>query len=117
MASSSSRMSLASSRAVALVLSSARSAASGAAMSLPRLAERLVDARPIACPGLPGDDGGYLLAADLVEVEVYLLGSPKRGRFRGLHRSHASLGQWPGVPVPCPAGQNGCQTGDGQKHG
>ena len=33
---------------------------------------------------LPGDDGGYVLGADLVEVEVYLVGFPERWRRRNL---------------------------------
>src|SRR6266702_3922521 len=83
MASSSSRMSLASSRAMVLVLISARSAASGTAMSLPCLAECLMDAAGLAPdPVLAGDDGGYVLGTHRVEVEVYLLGSPQRSRLR-----------------------------------
>src|SRR5215472_7209485 len=80
MASSSSRMSLASSRAIALVLSSTRSAASGAVTSLPRLV-------------LPSDDGG----AHFVEVEMYLLRSPQRPSLRGPQHPRVAPDQGPGV--------------------
>ena len=76
-------MSLASSRAIAPVLSSTRSAASGTAMSLPRLAERLAEAAGLTADQvLAGDDGGHVLGAHSVEVEVYLLGSPQRSSVR-----------------------------------
>jgi hypothetical protein len=55
----------ASSRAIALVLISARPAASGAAMSSPRFV-------------VPGDDGGHVLGAYPVEVHMYLTGPPER---------------------------------------
>src|SRR5262245_33534741 len=110
MVSSSSRMPLASSRAMARVLSSARSAASGTVMSLPRLAERLVDGAGLTeGPVVPGDDGGDALGADGVEVKVYLLGSAQRPRLRRLYCPSRPPGQRPSVLVPYPAAQDGCQ--------
>src|SRR5262249_36922477 len=103
MASSSSRMSLVSSRAIALVLSLARLAGWGAAMSLP-------------CLVLPGDDGGHVLGGHSVEVKMYLLGSAQRlpGAWQ---RPRTPLGQRPGAHRSHPVGQNGCRARDHQDHG